>query len=342
MSRLCALGLQATQAQLRRLLPNQHGWQPIQVRNYQADSSGDQLNVDFEEAAHLVSPAALVHAWLGAYPHQLQLLCNQHVHQLRRHPGTQHWQAIDADGQLIAQAPVAVVCNAFSAQKLLDPSVTLGLHAVAGQATLGPIQAAHQPDPEPEPAPALRYKGVYAPSFTTHTGDTVWSIGATYRRGESQPSVQEQDQLANRASLAKLATSNSQAAGALALFDAQRAAGTLRNWVGVRCASTDRLPLCGALPAAAGMAALHHSAKLHDVATEPGLYGLLALGSRGLSLAALLGDVLASQITGQPQDTPQPVPTDLLRAIDPRRAPLQVMRQRRRQAHQAHATAHLR
>jgi glycine/D-amino acid oxidase-like deaminating enzyme len=55
---------------------------------------------------------------------------------------------------------------------------------------------------------------------------------------------------------------------------------------------------------------------------------LLALGSRGLSLAPLLGEVLAAQIDG---DTATLLPPDLLRAIDPRRAPLQVMRQARRQ-----------
>jgi tRNA 5-methylaminomethyl-2-thiouridine biosynthesis bifunctional protein len=328
MSRLCALGLQATQAQLQLMLPKQQSWQPTQVRNYKAHTDDNQLSLDFEEAAHLVSPTALVHAWLGAYPDQVQVLCNKRVHQLHRCPSTQHWQATDADGQLIAQAPVAIVCNAFAANQLLDPSVALGLRAVAGQMTLGPARPTQQAEPEP----ALRYKGVYAPSFVTHTGDTVWSMGATYRRGESQPSALEQDQLANRASLAKLASAGSQAASALARFDEQHATGALRNWVGVRCASTDRLPLCGALPAAAGMAQLHDSAKLCDVTTEPGLYGLLALGSRGLSLAALLGDVLASQIADQAQNQ---LPADLLRAIDPRRAPLQVMRQLRRQVHKA-------
>ena len=332
MSRLCALGLQATQAQLQRLLPTQRGWQPIQVRNYKASISGEAITPHFEEAAHLVSPTALVHAWLNAYPDQVQLLCNKRVHHLQRCPNTKHWQAMDADGQPIAKAPVAVVCNAFAASELLHPRVALGLRAVAGQLTWGLAKTT------PQAAPALRYKGVYAPSFLTHTGDTVWSMGATYRRGESQPSALAQDQLANRSGLATLAAVNGQAATALAQFDEQHAAGVLRNWVGVRCASTDRLPLCGALPAAAGMAQLHHSTQLHEVATEPGLYGLLALGSRGLSLAALLGDVLASQITGQPQNAPEHLPADLLRAIDPRRAPLQVMRQLRRQTHKAKAT----
>jgi tRNA 5-methylaminomethyl-2-thiouridine biosynthesis bifunctional protein len=46
-----------------------------------------------------------------------------------------------------------------------------------------------------------------------------------------------------------------------------------------------------------------------------GLYVLCALGSRGITLAPLLGHALASWVTGWPQ----PVGADLLDAIDPAR-----------------------
>ncbi|MGA0926447.1 MAG: tRNA U-34 5-methylaminomethyl-2-thiouridine biosynthesis protein, partial [Burkholderiaceae bacterium] len=59
------------------------------------------------------------------------------------------------------------------------------------------------------------------------------------------------------------------------------------------------------------------------IPTAPSLYGLLALGSRGLSLAPLLGEVLAAKMSGQPS----PLPPDLEKAIDPRRALLQRARQ---------------
>jgi tRNA 5-methylaminomethyl-2-thiouridine biosynthesis bifunctional protein len=45
------------------------------------------------------------------------------------------------------------------------------------------------------------------------------------------------------------------------------------------------------------------------------LYVATALGSRGITWAPLVGEVIASWITGQPP----PLPTALLEALDPRR-----------------------
>jgi len=104
-------------------------------------------------------------------------------------------------------------------------------------------------------------------------------------------------------------------------------AGTLIDWVGVRCASIDRLPLVGALPLATA-SPVDPSLRRAQVKTAPGLFGLMALGSRGLSLAPLLGMVLADEMCGEPHaDTPALLPPDLIDAIDPRRAPLQDARQ---------------
>jgi tRNA 5-methylaminomethyl-2-thiouridine biosynthesis bifunctional protein len=364
MSRLCALGLQATRAHLERLLPHGNGWQATTVCNYalakaapdtgvaiatNVDQSSDNtangapdralrqaLELELQEPAHLVSPAALAHAWLAACaPDALQFIGGQRIATLQRNQAQQQWQALNAQGGLVAHGDVAVVCNAFAASELLPATLPLGLRAVAGQMTLGPTTDAY-PESGTGNASALRYKGVYAPSFQTFTGERVWSMGATYRRGVSQPAATQQDAAANRANLATLAESVPQAERALQRLDQQAAAGTLRSWVGVRCASTDRLPLCGALPSATALVGLDSGARLDDVATAQGLFTLVALGSRGLSLAALLGDVLANHISGQACTA---LPPDLQRAIDPRRAPLQVLRQARRQAAKAQRAA---
>jgi tRNA 5-methylaminomethyl-2-thiouridine biosynthesis bifunctional protein len=352
MSRLCALGLQATRAHLERLLPHGNGWQATTVCNYAlakaapvsgvalADTHnrapGKTLKLELQEPAHLVSPAALAHAWLAACaPDALQFIGGQRIATLQRNQAQQQWQALNAQGGLVAHGDVAVVCNAFAASELLPATLPLGLRAVAGQMTLGPTTDAY-PESGTGNASALRYKGVYAPSFQTFTGERVWSMGATYRRGVSQPAATQQDAAANRANLATLAESVPQAERALQRLDQQAAAGTLRSWVGVRCASTDRLPLCGALPSATALVGLDSGARLDDVATAQGLFTLVALGSRGLSLAALLGDVLANHISGQACTA---LPPDLQRAIDPRRAPLQVLRQARRQAAKAQRAA---
>jgi tRNA 5-methylaminomethyl-2-thiouridine biosynthesis bifunctional protein len=68
--------------------------------------------------------------------------------------------------------------------------------------------------------------------------------------------------------------------------------GTVRAWTGVRCASTDRRPLVGLL--------------------APGLWTLTALGSRGLTFAALCAALLASRVAGQGL----PLPADLAAALD--------------------------
>jgi tRNA 5-methylaminomethyl-2-thiouridine biosynthesis bifunctional protein len=51
------------------------------------------------------------------------------------------------------------------------------------------------------------------------------------------------------------------------------------------------------------------------VPRQPGLYVFTALGSRGITHAALGGEVLAAWITGDPL----PAPASLLDALDPAR-----------------------
>jgi tRNA 5-methylaminomethyl-2-thiouridine biosynthesis bifunctional protein len=81
---------------------------------------------------------------------------------------------------------------------------------------------------------------------------------------------------------------------------------------GFRCASLDRLPLAGALPDAE--AAIGGS-RLGDVPRLPGLYGLLAYGSRGLIWAPFAAELLACQLEGEPL----PVEQSLADALDPAR-----------------------
>src|SRR5690606_15661960 len=68
------------------------------------------------------------------------------------------------------------------------------------------------------------------------------------------------------------------------------------GWAGWRAAVSDRLPVVG------------------PVSTAPGLWMACAYGSRGLSWAALAGDVIAAQL----HDEPVPLERDLLQKIAPR------------------------
>jgi len=92
-----------------------------------------------------------------------------------------------------------------------------------------------------------------------------------------------------------------------------------------RCVSPDRLPVVGALcdeSRVLGRPRDYAGAHLADLPRQPGLYCLAALGSRGLTLAPLLGELLASTITGEPA----PVEAPLCGAVDPARYLLRHLR----------------
>jgi tRNA 5-methylaminomethyl-2-thiouridine biosynthesis bifunctional protein len=90
--------------------------------------------------------------------------------------------------------------------------------------------------------------------------------------------------------------------------------------VGVRCASRDHLPVVGPIARLANLA--DHYVQLQrdqqnaaPLPLHPGLYVLGALGSRGLCSAPLCGELLASEICGDPL----PLSADLLEALHPAR-----------------------
>jgi tRNA 5-methylaminomethyl-2-thiouridine biosynthesis bifunctional protein len=93
----------------------------------------------------------------------------------------------------------------------------------------------------------------------------------------------------------------------------------------VRCVATDRTPLAGAaaderaaLEARSGLQGAH----LADLPRRAGLYCSFALGSRGLALAPLLGELVACLIEGEPA----PLERSLAATVDPARYLLRRLR----------------
>ncbi|MGL6316232.1 bifunctional tRNA (5-methylaminomethyl-2-thiouridine)(34)-methyltransferase MnmD/FAD-dependent 5-carboxymethylaminomethyl-2-thiouridine(34) oxidoreductase MnmC [Vibrio sp. WXL103] len=90
---------------------------------------------------------------------------------------------------------------------------------------------------------------------------------------------------------------------------------------GIRCVSRDHLPMVGNLSQLESVTQHYHNLQQLDedsapeLSCYPDLYCMLGLGSRGLSSAPLLAEVLASQIHGDPL----PLAVDLLEAIHPAR-----------------------
>ena len=326
LSRLCALGVADTQAELRRLVQPGQGWQACEIDNFGHDPG--------RWPAALVRPAALVQAWLAEAEHltKVQPIWRARIHRLEQSK-TGGWQAMDDAGRHIAKGDAVVVASAWGSLGMLSESLpggagvaeALPLRPVKGQMSLGVL--AGQPR-EPRPR---RDNGVFVPCYEDsglppQWPARVWSMGSTYERGDASNHVSEEGHIRNGESLSRLS-----AAGAEGMRLAARA-GELQGWAQVRCASLDRLPLVGAVP---DIEALHHQQwanagsrrhrlTLAQMPRTQGLYTLSALGSRGITLAHSMGTLLGSLMEGE---TPS-MEADLVQALDPARF---AWRQSRRQ-----------
>lgn len=314
LSRLSMLGMATTLAELQRLLPQRRGWQACEVDNLGHDPG--------RWPAAMVRPGALVRAWLDEATRQTTLECLWHTPVQALAPSATGWQALDAEGHCVAEAPVAVVAAAFGSHTLLAGPAgymdadALPLRPVKGQMSLAAQHGA------PLAERPQRDNGVYVPLYedaglSPEWPARIWAMGSTYERGENSTHLSELAHERNAASLHTLCP-----AAAQGLRQALQQ-GQLLGWAQVRCASLDRLPLVGAVPDREALKA-HMTAAgarrgrvpLEDVPRRPGLYLLAALGSRGLTLAAWCANQLAADMTGESEHT---VDEDLLRAIDPAR-----------------------
>ncbi len=131
------------------------------------------------------------------------------------------------------------------------------------------------------PKTPINGNGSFVHSIPTDEG-LAWFTGATFDRLNDQPILLDADHAEN---FARLQALNSDTATALEPFFVSDSKNkkTVRGWAGVRCGVHDRLPLVG------------------PVWNAPdGLYLNTAMGSRGLTLALLCGELLAAQWHGEP------------------------------------------
>lgn len=259
-----------------------------------------------------LAPRTLAAAWLAQSGASFE--GGQHVAAVRKH-GTQ-WQLLDAAGSVLAEAPVVVLANAAGADALaLDaqagerPTQMWPLSAVRGQTTR---LLEHTPGLRTARLPVSGTGYVLPP----HEGRVL--CGATSQHHDTHAELRESDHAHNLQRLAALSGSTPEVEAA-----------SLHGRVGWRLVAPDRLPLVGAVPdlaAAASMARLDQPRFVPRLTDEQGgLYVLAALGSRGITTAALAAEVLASWATG----TPCPVSADLRDALDPARF---LVRGRRRES----------
>lgn len=246
----------------------------------------------------LISPPAFIAALLGCAGIRFVGGCT--VADLVRRDG--QWTALDAFGKPLARAAVAIVANAHDAPRLLS------LNSARLQAVRGRISFL-----EGEPFAALTCP-VSGGGTLLRAPDGSVAVGATYEvpLNGIDPLTESDAMASNLARLGRL----------LAMPPKVRVIG---HFDGVRAVSHDRLPLAGAIADEADAARTRGElagAHLRDLPRQPDIYGIVALGSRGLSLAAVLAEQIACQIEGEPL----PLERTLADAVDPARFLLRALR----------------
>ena len=217
------------------------------------------------------------------------------------HAGTSdapRWCALDGDDRVVAEASAVVLAGAGEALRLAGARGSSGLlRRVRGQAS---AIAADAPG-----VPLVRLPiGGSGYLLPPHAGRV--SFGAT-SQPDDDPAVRDDDHRRNLERLAGLVD--------IDVPELDGVSGrTAFRWV-----APDRLPLIGAAPLAGA-----EGDAPRRIAREAGLYVCAGLGSRGISWAALGGQIVAAWISA----APQPVEAALVDAVDPARWVVRAARRR--------------
>lgn len=306
LSRLSRAGIRATWHQLTHLLVADQDWSGTGVLerrsaakarlpatwsaegpNESWHASAEQMqSTGLDEAttalwharAAWVRPSRLVGAWLKQPA--IRLLPDCHVARIKNEQG--QWLALDADGKRLAQGDRIVIAAGYGSR---DFAPALPLQAVRGQVMYGHGAAGLPPHP-------INGDG-HLIAHVPNGLDPLWLAGSTYDRDSNSTALRDEDMQANLERVERLHP------GAAHTLQGRQAHGQMQAWAGVRCASGDRRPLVG--PA--------------DPLQPQGPWVCTALGSRGLSFAALCAELLAAHWHGEPL----PLPASMARALDTRR-----------------------
>ena len=259
------------------------------------------------------------------YPEAGWIRPGQWIHRLLSHPnialrtgqavcGVGHdgnaWQALGGNGEVLYTAPILV----FASGRSMDWHQTrwLPFTPVLGQSTFidaGMLRS--------QPGCVIRHDGHLLPG-----AGGPHLAGSTYRRGHGKAVA---DPAADAENLASLKTS---LPGLLAESDAAGPAVSTAHCA-VRMSSENRLPLVGALPDPGRLATEYphmlrrnYRPPAEDPVYPPGLYISAAWGSRGMTNAALGGELLASLVCGEPL----PLQASLVHAVHPARSLIRALK----------------
>jgi tRNA 5-methylaminomethyl-2-thiouridine biosynthesis bifunctional protein len=273
-------------------LPDMAGWPADYVKQLNVDDASARCGVLLKQGGlwfpggGWIVPGTLCAAQLAAAGDAVTTHFATEVAHCEYADG--NWRVFDRRENLIAKAPVLILANALDAARLM-PQLSAALRAVRGQLTYLP------PEGFERLAACLCGNGYLLPNVK---GRVV--AGATYEPDDDDVATRDAGHAENLARVANILAS------ALPKIDSS----ALTGRAALRAVTSDRMPLIGAIPAPANSAQNVVRAK-----RLPHAYCATGFASRGILWGTLAGEVLASQLEGEPA----PVESDLLRAIDPAR-----------------------
>ena len=265
-------------------------------------------------------PPALCARWLcldgKALPWaaRIQVRLGVQAHELIQESG--QWVVRDATGQELARAAVVVLANPQSAVALAEQAGG----TVAPLRTVPGAIGRFAPGQLPAVRCALSGTGYLLPETA---GEVI--AGADYEGGAVTTSALL-PLLIDGAGLVSGEVNRSEGdCGEVNRGECDRAEGDRAGDGGiaprfgvrssVRYATRDHLPVAGSVPVASALAGLAAGTVLPNIPRLPGLFILNGYGSRGLVWAALLAQLVAARISGEPD----PLTSDLVDAVDPAR-----------------------
>ena len=230
-----------------------------------------------------IKPARLVQAWLDEPG--VRLVPKTRVNHLTCTP--QGWAVSDDSGQTLTTVPLVVVAAAGGSLTLLRHVEKISIDRPTGRLDsarelAGQVSwALHQSgDDAVFPQTPVNGSGSFIPAVPVQDG-LAWFVGATYEQLDSSNQQRTSQQTRHQENLLKLEILLPRAA---AYLKPRFAREEIQAWSGVRCATSDRLPVVDVIQGD-GSASLWVSA---------------AMGSRGLSLCVLCAELLAARLHAEP------------------------------------------
>ena len=240
-----------------------------------------------------VQPPAACRAALNAFPECITSHFNVAVDRLER--SKNGWQALDAAGAVLAEAPVLIMASGVAAPNF-EQFAWLPQESARGQVS-------HLPAGD---TPALNVAVVCKHGYAVPAVDGLRLIGATMTLDDNEPNERQADHRDNLDRLERF----------LPGFATQLDPARLTGRVGFRPMSPDRLPIVGPVPMVKpGQRSVVLEKNQRTPPVHPGLWCAQGYGARGIVWSALMADLLLSRIEGEPL----PLENDLVNALDPQR-----------------------